>query len=159
LYANQRNGTLEQGGLEHGRGASTYRATLIKVNAADYGSPQKRERVFIAGVRDDCGTLPEFPAQTHSELGLAFDKWVTGQYWDRHNLPRPDDAASRRTARAKTARPQVTTLAPEKTPCLIAVREQDANQPRVQQIVKAYQSDEVRSFILTRYKGAIILAF
>ena len=43
--------------------------------------------------------------------------------------------------------------------CLIAVREQDANKPWVQQIVKAYQSDEVRNFILTRYKGAIIPAF
>jgi len=42
---------------------------------------------------------------------------------------------------------------------LIAVREQDANKPWVQQIVKAYQSDEVRNFILTRYKGAIIPAF
>jgi D-methionine transport system substrate-binding protein len=43
--------------------------------------------------------------------------------------------------------------------CLIAVREQDANQPWVQQLVKAYQSDEVRKFILDRYKGAIIPAF
>lgn len=43
--------------------------------------------------------------------------------------------------------------------CLIAVREQDANKPWVQQIVAAYQSPEVRQFILSRYQGAIIPAF
>jgi D-methionine transport system substrate-binding protein len=43
--------------------------------------------------------------------------------------------------------------------CLIAVREQDANKPWVQQLVKAYQSDDVRRFILERYHGAIIPAF
>lgn len=43
--------------------------------------------------------------------------------------------------------------------CLIAVRDQDRNKPWVQQIVNAYQSDEVRKFILDRYKGAIIPAF
>jgi D-methionine transport system substrate-binding protein len=43
--------------------------------------------------------------------------------------------------------------------CLIAVREQDAKQPWVQQLVAAYQSPEVKQFILSRYQGAIIPAF
>ncbi|SAK48601.1 D-methionine-binding lipoprotein metQ [Caballeronia fortuita] len=43
--------------------------------------------------------------------------------------------------------------------CLIAVREQDAAKPWVRQIVAAYQSPEVRQFILSRYQGAIIPAF
>ncbi|MDR5739233.1 MULTISPECIES: MetQ/NlpA family ABC transporter substrate-binding protein [unclassified Caballeronia] len=43
--------------------------------------------------------------------------------------------------------------------CLIAVREQDAGKPWVQQLVAAYQSPEVRQFILSRYQGAIIPAF
>lgn len=43
--------------------------------------------------------------------------------------------------------------------CLIAVREQDANKPWVHQLVAAYQSPEVKQFILSRYHGAIIPAF
>ncbi|GAB7540122.1 MetQ/NlpA family ABC transporter substrate-binding protein [Burkholderia sp. 3C] len=43
--------------------------------------------------------------------------------------------------------------------CLIAVREKDANQPWVKQLVAAYQSPEVKQFILTHYHGAIIPAF
>lgn len=43
--------------------------------------------------------------------------------------------------------------------CLIAVRDEDANKPWVKELIEAYQSDDVRQFILTRYKGAIIPAF
>lgn len=38
-------------------------------------------------------------------------------------------------------------------------REQDANKPWVHQLVAAYQSPEVKLFILSRYKGAMIPAF
>lgn len=43
--------------------------------------------------------------------------------------------------------------------CLIAVREQDKDQPWVQQLVKAYQTDEVREFILKTFAGGVIPAF
>ncbi|MDR1028700.1 MAG: DNA cytosine methyltransferase [Clostridiales Family XIII bacterium] len=36
------------------------------LNAADYGVPQKRERVFIAGVRKDVRCRFDFPIPTHS---------------------------------------------------------------------------------------------
>lgn len=39
---------------------------------------------------------------------------------------------------------------------LIAVRAQDANKPWVKQLVEAYHSDEVRDFIKTQFKGALI---
>jgi len=43
--------------------------------------------------------------------------------------------------------------------CLIAVREQDKDQPWVRQLVKAYQTDEVRDFILKTYAGGVVPAF
>jgi len=43
--------------------------------------------------------------------------------------------------------------------CLIAVREQDKDQPWVRQLVKAYQTDEVRDFIIKTYAGGVIPAF
>ncbi|QRQ84651.1 MetQ/NlpA family ABC transporter substrate-binding protein [Cupriavidus oxalaticus] len=42
---------------------------------------------------------------------------------------------------------------------VIAVREKDRNAPWVAPLVKAYQSDEVRRFIQTKYQGSVIPAF
>jgi len=56
------------------------------INAADYGVAQTRERVFIVGIRTDLGKAWEFPDATHSEDRLLWDKFVTFEYWDRHNI-------------------------------------------------------------------------
>jgi DNA (cytosine-5)-methyltransferase 1 len=63
-------------------------ATLV--NAADYGIPQKRERVFIVGFRDDLEIEWSFPKPTHSYDALVYEQWVTGDYWKRHGLEMPD---------------------------------------------------------------------
>jgi len=56
------------------------------LNAANYGVPQTRERVFIVGVRSDLGKKWSFPVATHSEQKLLWDKFVTYEYWRRHNI-------------------------------------------------------------------------
>jgi DNA (cytosine-5)-methyltransferase 1 len=58
------------------------------VNAADYGVPQCRERVVIVGIRSDMNETWQFPAPTHSEDRLLWDKFVAGSYWDRHEVPK-----------------------------------------------------------------------
>lgn len=55
-------------------------------NAADYGAPQKRERVFIVGFRGDQDVHWNFPDATHSFDALLREQWVTGEYWDRHKV-------------------------------------------------------------------------
>jgi DNA (cytosine-5)-methyltransferase 1 len=45
------------------------------LNAADYGVPQKRERVIIVGVRNDLPTAFEFPKPTHLN---PIDAFLTG---------------------------------------------------------------------------------
>jgi D-methionine transport system substrate-binding protein len=42
---------------------------------------------------------------------------------------------------------------------LIAVREQDKAQPWVAKLVKAYQSEEIRKFVQTEFKGAVVIGF
>ena len=42
---------------------------------------------------------------------------------------------------------------------LIAVREQDKDKPWVAKLVKAYHSEEVRKFIQTEFKGAVVPGF
>lgn len=66
----------------------TYRVIPTLVNAADYGVPQKRERVFMVGFRSDVDAEWSFPQPTHSRLALLHDQWVTGDYWDRHEVAR-----------------------------------------------------------------------
>jgi DNA (cytosine-5)-methyltransferase 1 len=67
-----------------------YRVTFRLLNAADYGVPQKRERVFIVGFRDDLNANWSFPEPTHTEEALIWHKWVTGEYWDRHGISSHD---------------------------------------------------------------------
>ncbi|WP_193097345.1 DNA cytosine methyltransferase [Burkholderia sp. Z1] len=66
----------------------TYNVVPTLVNAADYGVPQKRERVFIVGFRSDLGVDWSFPRQTHSYDRLLHDQWVSGEYWERHGVAR-----------------------------------------------------------------------
>ncbi|KIH82670.1 DNA cytosine methyltransferase [Pseudomonas batumici] len=87
-------------GKRKGKGL-TYNVIPTLVNAADYGVPQKRERVFIIGFRDDLGIEWSFPAPTHSHDALLYDQWVTGAYWKRHGIPQPASPAKFATRVAK----------------------------------------------------------
>jgi len=81
----------------------SYRVVFRLVNAADYGVPQRRERVIIVGIRGDLHLEWSFPATTHSLDALLWEQWVTGEYWDRHGVPtqaRPEPS-SRITARVR----------------------------------------------------------
>ncbi|MTH95600.1 DNA cytosine methyltransferase [Roseibium sp. RKSG952] len=60
-----------------------YKVVLALVDAADYGVPQRRHRVFFLGVRADLGIAPTAPRKTHSLERLVWDKWVDGTYWER----------------------------------------------------------------------------
>jgi D-methionine transport system substrate-binding protein len=42
---------------------------------------------------------------------------------------------------------------------LIAVREQDQNKPWVAKFLKLYQFEEIRTFVLTKFKGAVLVGF
>jgi len=61
------------------------------LNAADFGVPQTRERVFIVGFRADLGLEWHFPKPTHSRKALAYEQFVSGAYWDRHKIKAPEN--------------------------------------------------------------------
>lgn len=71
-------------------GAPFYRVTTALVNAADYGIPQVRQRVFVVGLRDDIGQQFAFPQRTHSQDALLFSQYVSGEYWRRHDVAEPN---------------------------------------------------------------------
>jgi DNA (cytosine-5)-methyltransferase 1 len=73
------------GGVDNGL---RYRVIFQKVNAADFGVPQQRERVVIVGFRWDIHEPWSFPQATHSGDALEAAKWLTGTYWDEHQVGR-----------------------------------------------------------------------
>jgi len=71
-----------------------YNVVFRLINAADYGIPQKRERVFIVGFRNDIKGEWNFPKSTHSKAALEYEKNVTGEYWERHSIPKKTEENS-----------------------------------------------------------------
>lgn len=69
------------------RSGLCYRVVTQVLNAADHGVPQRRERVFFVGFRDDLDVSWSFPLATHSQEALLWDQ-VKGSYWDRHEVAR-----------------------------------------------------------------------
>lgn len=70
---------------KHAQSDIRYEVSSTLVNAADYGVPQQRWRVFIVGFRQDQHVNWSFPQPTHSAgaLRLAQDN---GSYWDKHRI-------------------------------------------------------------------------
>jgi DNA (cytosine-5)-methyltransferase 1 len=60
-----------------------YNVLYQLLNAAYYGVPQRRERVFVIGIRKDLGIKPSFPSFTHDKVewvtieGKRVFKWIT----------------------------------------------------------------------------------
>lgn len=73
-----------------------YRVVARVLNAADYGVPQRRERVIFVGFRDDMGVEWSFPEPTHSFEALAWSQIRTGEYWERHRVASTDRELSSR---------------------------------------------------------------
>lgn len=78
------------------RSADEYDVHWRLVNSADYGVPQKRERIIVVAFRRDLGVEWSFPGPTHSEDRLLYDQFVTGEYWERYGIaPKLSDQRSR----------------------------------------------------------------
>ncbi len=58
---------------------SEYRVKYKLFNLANYGVPQTRQRVIIAGTRNDLSTTLDytFPSSTHSNIECELKPWVT----------------------------------------------------------------------------------
>lgn len=70
-------------GKERGLG---YNVVARVVNAADYGVPQLRHRVLIAGFRNDKNVEWSFPPPAYSQDRLLYSQWVTGEYWEARDI-------------------------------------------------------------------------
>ncbi|MBF0503167.1 MAG: DNA (cytosine-5-)-methyltransferase [Candidatus Riflebacteria bacterium] len=90
--------------LRRSKSKIEYKVIVAKVNAADFGAPQKRHRVIVAGIRNDLVGELAAPTPTHSRERLLWDQWVSGDYWRKHGMARPDDLMISRPDRALVKR-------------------------------------------------------
>lgn len=103
-----------------------YNVVFRLIDAADYGIPQRRERVVIVGIRDDLGVQWSFPESTHSLEALVWTQFVTGEYWKKHKISPPAslDAYDERTVTIiKQMKHQSRLFPPTKLPW-ITIRDQ-----------------------------------
>ena len=66
-----------------------YDVSSTLVNAADYGVPQQRWRVFIVGFRQDQHVNWSFPQPTHSAGALRIVQ-DQGSYWEKYQIERAE---------------------------------------------------------------------
>lgn len=83
---------LRRAKSEQRRSALEYRVSKALLNAADFGVPQRRERVFFVAIRRDLGDAWLPPIATHSDAALRLAQEVTGCYWRTHGMERPGRA-------------------------------------------------------------------
>lgn len=81
-----------------------YKLITTLVDAADYGVPQRRHRVFMVGFRSDVDADWNFPEPTHSAHALAAAQH-SGEYWDRHRVSARDRIPVRATPLDDDKRP------------------------------------------------------
>ncbi len=95
---------------EHGKETGLeYRLRSAVLNAANFGVPQKRERIFFVGFRTDTGIAPKPIGETHSRDALAWSQWRSSEYWDLYEVSsrdRPTDDRARARALRLTDKPQ-----------------------------------------------------
>lgn len=64
----------------------SYKVDYEVLNAADFGVPQRRQRIFIVAFRKDLGITPTSSLTTHSRDALLHAQYVDGTYWEEHGL-------------------------------------------------------------------------
>jgi DNA (cytosine-5)-methyltransferase 1 len=92
-----------------------YNVTFEVLNAANYGIPQRRERIFFVGFRSDESAGWSFPNETHSLDALLWDQCRTSAYWDRLEVAKRQRTISPRFALRGKLLGDKPTLAPWRT--------------------------------------------
>ncbi len=88
---------LEQHHTSKVRTGLNYRVLPRLLNAAEYGVPQRRERVVFVGFRDDFDARWTLNDGGYSQKALVWDQ-VFGDYWERHKVAKADRILEGRAA-------------------------------------------------------------
>lgn len=70
--------------------APEYTVKFVPIMCANFGAPQIRSRVFFIGIKTADASDWVCPQPTHSKAALLRAQYITGEYWTRHGLRKPD---------------------------------------------------------------------
>lgn len=82
-----------------------YRVECWRLNAADYGVPQARYRVFIVGVRNDISGFPDKPLPQYADSHRSIE-WAIGDLVGVHDESVPNQSQYFKANRAKNGHGQ-----------------------------------------------------
>ena len=77
---------LERHHISGKRDDLRYKVVAQVLNSANFGIPQRRERVFFVGFRDDLKVSWNFPQETHSFDALVWEQVMESIYWERNRV-------------------------------------------------------------------------
>lgn len=80
---------LQQHHTSSSRSDLHYQVVTKLLNAANYGVPQRRERVIFVGFRDDIDARWAAEDGDHTQEALVWDQ-LFGNYWERHKVRKAD---------------------------------------------------------------------
>ena len=89
-------GRLEKHHTKGRRDGLHYQVVARVINAANYGVPQRRERVIFVGFRDDLQIEWCYPEETHSIDALIWEQVKTDSYWEVREVPKAERNVSDR---------------------------------------------------------------
>ena len=110
-----------------------YEVHLHSVNAADYGVPQRRDRVLIVAFRSDLHIDWSQPESTHSLDSLLWEQIKTRQYWKRHGLERKRPGRMSRRFALRAIKIRQLEKRPDRKKPWQTVRDAISDLPRIRQ--------------------------
>jgi DNA (cytosine-5)-methyltransferase 1 len=87
---------LENHHVSGSKSGLNYRVVARVINAADYGIPQRRDRVIFVGFREDLDIDWSFPRATHSSEALSWQKFRTKLYREQFAIPANEEIGTER---------------------------------------------------------------
>jgi DNA (cytosine-5)-methyltransferase 1 len=91
--------TLREARASDDQSKREYDVHRVLLNAANFGVPQRRERVFFVAIRSDIDAVWNPPIATHSQAALRLAMDATGEYWLRHAIRRKSSPTHPRVGR------------------------------------------------------------
>ena len=108
-----------------------YKVVAQVLNAANFGIPQRRERVFFVGFRDDLKISWSFPHESHSFEALVWQQVMESTYWERNRVAKSSRCVSVKVLeKARTLRERPSTFAWRTVRDAIADLPDPENKPR-----------------------------
>jgi DNA (cytosine-5)-methyltransferase 1 len=87
---------LENHHVSGAKSGLNYRVVARVLNAADYGIPQRRDRVIFVGFREDLDIDWSFPRATHSSEALSWQKFRTKSYREQFAIAADEEIGTER---------------------------------------------------------------